>query len=480
MPSPCMHGRRPDHVSRAVHVPARPSVVEVVSPGAVVAALDVVAGRVVGDEAERGGGDEAVVAVHHLHVAEVGGAVGALAGEVPTPHLRGRVRPRRPRVHHLAAELHHVGVPAQVREQERRPVPHQLTRRPQLQPPVPPVWVLPYEQADVELPAVVDRGRRDSGSNGDPVVRLDEAGAVQVVAPGLLVCVGRPICEEPGAAISVQFRAHLPSGLDGVEVVAEGAGDDPDLGEAELRRRRHLGGPHVQAGLGAVELVPRHVPHRVLVAAAGRVAAGVVAGPGLHPEPPGGAGAQHVARRRPPYRHRPLRAPLAAVAPRLREHVVVLLLLGSAADALRRHGPLHGLVLGLLASEHGVVEGRLEVRRHAADDVSVGALDCHVGVPVHPGHASHDPPVRLLALVPRGTEERLLRMRMRPRGGGGVVAVGARCLYPTPTPTTSSSSSGAVGTLAHWRSSACLSSSSLPRSEQGNRGLRTLAINTAA
>ena len=234
-----MHGRRPDHVSRAVHVPARPSVVEVVSPGAVVAALDVVAGRVVGDEAERGGGDEAVVAVHHLHVAEVGGAVGALAGEVAAPHLRGRVRPRRPRVHHLAAELHHVGVPAQVREQERRPVPHQLPRRPQLQPPVPPVWVLPYEQADVELPAVVDRGRRDSGSNGDPVVRLDEAGAVQVVAPGLLVCVGlpgkdddaaaasvssavhvlclirvdfrnyRPICEEPGAAISVQFRAHL-------------------------------------------------------------------------------------------------------------------------------------------------------------------------------------------------------------------------------------------------------------------------------
>ena len=57
---------------------------------------------------------------------------------------------------------------------------------------------------------------------------------------------------------------YLPSGLDGVEVVAEGAGDDPDLGEAELRRRRHLGRPHVQARLGAVELVPRHVPHRVL------------------------------------------------------------------------------------------------------------------------------------------------------------------------------------------------------------------------
>jgi hypothetical protein len=60
---------------------------------------------------------------------------------VPAPHLRGRVRPRRPRVHHLAAELHHVGVPAQVREQERWPVTHQRAR-PQLQPPVAAVWVL--------------------------------------------------------------------------------------------------------------------------------------------------------------------------------------------------------------------------------------------------------------------------------------------------------------------------------------------------
>ena len=74
----------------------------------------------------------------------------------------------------------------------------------------------------------------------------------------------RPVGEEPWRVVPVQLRADLPPCLDGVEVVAEGAGDDPDLGEAELRRRRHLGGPHVQAGLGAVELVPRHVPHRVL------------------------------------------------------------------------------------------------------------------------------------------------------------------------------------------------------------------------
>ena len=51
---------------------------------------------------------------------------------------------------------------------------------------------LPYEQADVELAAVVDGGRRDGGSNGDPAVGLDEAGAVQVVAPSLLVRIGLP------------------------------------------------------------------------------------------------------------------------------------------------------------------------------------------------------------------------------------------------------------------------------------------------
>jgi hypothetical protein len=73
-----------------------------------------------------------------------------------------------------------------------------------------------------------------------------------------------PVGEEPGAVVSVQLRADLPAGLDGVEVVAEGAGDDPDLREAELRRRRHLRRPHVQARLGAVELPAGHVPHRVL------------------------------------------------------------------------------------------------------------------------------------------------------------------------------------------------------------------------
>lgn len=56
----------------------------------------------------------------------------------------------------------------------------------------------------------------------------------------------------------------LPAGLDGVEVVAERAGDDPDLREAELLRRAHLGRPHVDARLRPVVLLPGHIPHRVL------------------------------------------------------------------------------------------------------------------------------------------------------------------------------------------------------------------------
>ena len=89
----------------------------------------------VGEEAEGGGGDEVVVPVDDLDVAEVGGAAVPFAGEAAAAHLRRRVRPRRPRVHHLAAELRHVGARAQVAEEERRPVAHQRTR-PQLQPPV--------------------------------------------------------------------------------------------------------------------------------------------------------------------------------------------------------------------------------------------------------------------------------------------------------------------------------------------------------
>ena len=73
-----------------------------------------------------------------------------------------------------------------------------------------------------------------------------------------------PVGEEPGAVVAVELRADLPAGLDGVEVVAEGAGDDPDLRQAELRRRRHLRRPHVQARLRAVEMPAGHVPHRVL------------------------------------------------------------------------------------------------------------------------------------------------------------------------------------------------------------------------
>ena len=74
----------------------------------------------------------------------------------------------------------------------------------------------------------------------------------------------RPVREEPWRVVPVELRADLPPCLDGVEVVAEGPRDDPDLRQAELRRRAHLRRPHVDARLGAVVLVAGHVPHRVL------------------------------------------------------------------------------------------------------------------------------------------------------------------------------------------------------------------------
>ena len=127
---------------RAPDVPAGPAVVEVVAPDGVDAALDVVAVGVVGGDVEAGGErHQAVVPVHDLEVPEVGGPAEALAGEVAAAHLRGRVRPGRARVHHLAAELHHARVRRQVAEQQRRPVPHQLAGA-ELQPPVAAVRVL--------------------------------------------------------------------------------------------------------------------------------------------------------------------------------------------------------------------------------------------------------------------------------------------------------------------------------------------------
>jgi hypothetical protein len=54
------------------------------------------------------------------------------------------------------------------------------------------------------------------------------------------------------------WTPDVPAGPAIVEVGA------PDLRDAELRRRRHLCRPHVQARLGAVERTARHEPHRVL------------------------------------------------------------------------------------------------------------------------------------------------------------------------------------------------------------------------
>jgi len=96
---------------------------------------------VIGEEFQVGRRDEVVVPVHHLQVPEVGGAVEALSGEVAAAHLGRRVRPRRPGVDDLAAELHHVGVASQVGEEVRRPV-SDYEARAQLQPPVPMLWIL--------------------------------------------------------------------------------------------------------------------------------------------------------------------------------------------------------------------------------------------------------------------------------------------------------------------------------------------------
>jgi hypothetical protein len=90
------------------------------------------------------------------------------------------------------------------------------------------------------------------------------------------------------------------------------------------------------------------------MAAAGGVAAHVVAGAWLHPEPARGAGPEDVPPRRPPHRDRPLRARFAAVGPRLREERGGVLLAGAALGHLR---PLHRLFLPIEQTRtHGTSE----------------------------------------------------------------------------------------------------------------------------
>ena len=57
---------------------------------------------------------------------------------------------------------------------------------------------------------------------------------------------------------------YLPSSLNGVEIVAEGAGDDPDLRQAELRWVIYPGWPHVNTRSGPIVFLWIHVPNRVL------------------------------------------------------------------------------------------------------------------------------------------------------------------------------------------------------------------------
>ena len=79
----------------------------------------------VGREAEIGGGDEVVVPVDHLQIAEVGCTPKPFIREVPTAHLGGGVDTVRPGVHNLPAELHHARLSTQVVEQQGWPVAYQ-------------------------------------------------------------------------------------------------------------------------------------------------------------------------------------------------------------------------------------------------------------------------------------------------------------------------------------------------------------------
>jgi hypothetical protein len=49
-------------------------------------------------------------------------------------------------------------------------------------------------------------------------------------------------------------QMYLPSSFDGVEIIAEGAREDPDLRQAELRWVTYPWRPHINTGLGPIVL----------------------------------------------------------------------------------------------------------------------------------------------------------------------------------------------------------------------------------
>lgn len=122
----------------------------------------------------------------------------------------------------------------------------------------------------------------------------------------------------------------------------------------------------------------------------------MAAGDGVAPHPgcgrpseaPDGAGAEHVRLRDPPDGHRPLRARLPGRRPQLHAGFRGAIGVVAAVVLLGPHRP----VQWPLAAQPWMVEGRLQVRRHAVDEVAVGALMCvhaetrSVSVPPIIGH----------------------------------------------------------------------------------------------
>ena len=108
----------------------------------------------------------------------------------------------------------------------------------------------------------------------------------------------------------------------------------------------------------------------------------VAAGDGVAPhpacgrpaEPPDGAGAEHVLLRDAPDGHGPLRARLPGRRPQLDAGVRGGVIAGEAAAVVESLGPRRRVRQWPLPAQPWVVEGWLQVRRHAVDEVAVGAL----------------------------------------------------------------------------------------------------------
>lgn len=127
-----------------------------------------------------------IKSVNDLNISKVTCFPKPFTWKMATSHLRRGVLPIHLRIDNLSSPLHHGRTIRKVGEEKRRPVAKNVVI-PVLHPPVPFLWILPNQDANVVLGATVPRDWGDACPHGYVTVDLNETWAQKVVASRCLI-----------------------------------------------------------------------------------------------------------------------------------------------------------------------------------------------------------------------------------------------------------------------------------------------------